>query len=304
MLRSEISRCDLDSLRRCFMAQLRPQCDGNVASLRRHLVICTGKTVVDGEWLKRPDLHRAISSRGGRPVVGTRNADVTLLVLGNLPQSVTDPVNHRSQNLLYVEEQRSHDNHVCIVDDSGISALLRGDEAPCLRSRNVGSGYIELSLPKPKDPPLPRLVPLNLVRAPQHNSTGLELDLSGLDAGTAAHQDALALLAAALTPTVARAIHTPKVDAAWISETGPATLVIAEVKSLTGAHQEQQVRLGIGQVLDYAVTLRAGPPEGVNTIVPVLVLEKQPYDPDRWAAVASAAGIVLTWAPDFTGLPR
>ena len=286
------------------MAQGRPNCDGYIPSLLDQRVLCTGRTYVDGEWLKRPDLHSAISSVGGRPVKGTRNANVTLLVLGNLPDSVTDPVNHRSQNLLYAEAQRAKGNHVCIVDDSGISALLRGDEAPCLRSRAVGSGVIELSLPAPRRPSRPRLVPLNVVIAPRHDPTGLELDLSGLDAGTAAHQKTLALLTAALMPIVAQTLNTPKVDAAWSSRTDPSVLVIAEVKSLTGAHQAQQIRLGIGQVLDYAVTLRVGPPDGVQMIRPVLVLEKQPDDPERWEAVATAAGIALTWAPAFTGLPR
>jgi len=115
------------------MAQGRPDCDGSVASLLDQRVLCTGKTYVDGEWLKRHDLHRAISREGGRPVEGTRNAKVTLLAVGDLPESVTDPVDHRSQNLVYAEEQRAKGNHVCIVDDNGITALLRGDEAPCLR---------------------------------------------------------------------------------------------------------------------------------------------------------------------------
>ena len=65
---------------------------------------------------------------------------------------------------------------------------------------------------------------------------------------------------------------------------------------------QQRHRLGIGQVLDYAVTLRSCLPNGVETIRPVLVLEKQPADPARWEAVAAAAGIELTWAPDFAGL--
>jgi len=169
------------------MAQGRPDCDGYVASLLDHRVLCTGKTYVDGEWLKRPDLRRAISSKGGRTVEGTRNASVTLVIVGDLPDSVTDPINRRSQNLVYAEEQRAKGNHICIVDESGISALLRGDEAPCLRSRAVGSGDIELSLPPPRKPSAPCLVPLKLVVAPRHDATGLELDLSGLDTGTAAH---------------------------------------------------------------------------------------------------------------------
>ena len=171
------------------MAQRRPECDGFVSSLQGERVLCTGKTYVDGESLKRSELLRAIRRKGGWTVEGTRNADVTLLVVGVLPVSVTDPVNHRSQNLVYVEDQRVKGNHVCIVDDGGINALLRGDEAPCLRSRAVGPGLTELSLPTSREVTGPRLVPLKVFGAPHHDPTGLALDLSGLDTGTAAHQE-------------------------------------------------------------------------------------------------------------------
>lgn len=249
-------------------------------------------------------LHAEIAGCGGRIVSGTRNSRITLLVLGDLPAAVTDPVNHRSQNLVYAEEQRVRGNHVCIVDDNGISALLRGESAQCLRSRVMSSGEIELSLPTQPSSSVPRLVALAVGTAPIHDPTGLELDLSGLDAGTAAHQKTLALLVAELMPTIARAVSAPRVDAAWRSSVDAGVLVIAEVKSLTGADQSQQIRLGIGQVLDYAVSLRTSPPEGIETIVPVLVLEKEPHDPNRWALVARAAGITMTWPPSFAGLRR
>jgi hypothetical protein len=285
------------------MAQIRPDCQGLVPSLRDQRVLCTGTTLVDGERTHRKVLHAAIREHGAQVVSGTRNSSITLLVVGDLPAGVTDPVNHRSQNLVYVEEQREQGNHVCIVDDNGISVLLRGDEARCLRSRAVGSGEIELSLPALPSPSAPRLVPLTVGTTATHDPTGLELDLSGLDAGTAAHQQTLALLVGALLPTVVQALSTPKADAAWSSRADASVLAVAEVKSLTGADQSQQIRLGIGQVLDYAVSLRARPPEGTETVRPVLVLEKEPDDPERWKAVAIAAGITLTWPPFFAELP-
>lgn len=51
-----------------------------------------------------------------------------------LLEVVTDPVNVRSQNLVYVDGQRRAGNHNCIVDDLGISALLEGRPASCLRT--------------------------------------------------------------------------------------------------------------------------------------------------------------------------
>jgi len=181
----------------------RPDCDGSIDSLLDQRVLCTGKIFVDGKWVQRPALHRDIRAEGARPISGTGNASVTVLVVGDLPDSVTDPINHRTQNLVYAEEQRGRGNHICIVDDNGISALLRGDEAPCLRSRGVGPGVVELSLPAPRKPTKPRLVPLSIMTAPRHEATGLELDLSGMDRGTAAHQATLSFLTVTLMPTIA-----------------------------------------------------------------------------------------------------
>ena len=75
-------------------------------------------------------------------------------------------------------------------------------------------------------------------------------------------------------------------------------MFIAEVKSLTGASEDQQIRLGIGQILDYAHQLQRARTSG--QIRPVLVLEKQPAD-TKWRSLAEASGILLTWSPHFVG---
>ncbi|MEO3785162.1 hypothetical protein ABGB12_17660 [Actinocorallia sp. B10E7] len=89
--------------------------------------------------------------------------------------------------------------------------------------------------------------------------------------------------------------NAPRFDAGWTHDDD---VFVAEVKSLTGTSEEQQIRLGIGQILDYAHQLRSTHPD--DRIRPVLVLEKQPTDP-RWTSVADQSGILLTWAPDFAG---
>lgn len=253
--------------------------------------------------MTRSDLHAVLKMRGASVVLGTRNDTVTLLVVGDLPARVTDPVNSRSRNLVYVEEQRAQENHVCIVDDYGISELLRGGAAPCLLSRALDNGEVELRAPEIAEADPPRLVPLVIGAAPVHGPLGLEVDLGALDAGSEAHQQTLRALVVSLAPTVAQAIAEPRVDAAWLS-TRAGALCVAEVKSLTGTVQSQQIRLGIGQILDYSVVLRAHPPEGVESVVPVLVLEREPDEPERWGAVCAAVGIALTWSPQFEGLPR
>ncbi|WP_329169811.1 hypothetical protein OG754_00495 [Streptomyces decoyicus] len=89
--------------------------------------------------------------------------------------------------------------------------------------------------------------------------------------------------------------NAPRFDAGWSRDDD---VFIAEVKSLTGASEDQQIRLGIGQVLDYAHQIQLARTFG--RVRPVLVLEKQSADP-RWTSLAEASGILLTWAPAFAG---
>ncbi|SEC01749.1 hypothetical protein SAMN05216483_0887 [Streptomyces sp. 2131.1] len=90
--------------------------------------------------------------------------------------------------------------------------------------------------------------------------------------------------------------NSPQFDAGWVIED---EIFIAEVKSLTGTSQDQQIRLGIGQVLDYVHQLQR--PGSGHSIRPVLVLEKRPMD-GRWASLAQAVGIRLAWGPRFEGI--
>jgi hypothetical protein len=79
----------------------------------------------------------------------------------------------------------------------------------------------------------------------------------------------------------------PAFDLAWFDGQ---TLFVVEVKSCTQDNQTQQLRLGIGQVLDYEDTLLA---RG-HTVQPVLYLEKQPADL-RWNGLTRRHGIQLIW---------
>lgn len=58
------------------------------------------------------------------------------------------------------------------------------------------------------------------------------------------------------------------------------------------------MRLGIGQVHDYAHAIRTDPPVGISTARPVLVLERE-LDDLRWSDLCGSLGILLTWDPDF-----
>ena len=87
----------------------------------------------------------------------------------------------------------------------------------------------------------------------------------------------------------------PRFDVGW--SVGD-EVYIAEVKSLSGTSQDQQIRLGMGQVLDYVHQLTRHLKTGV--LRPVLVLERRPSD-DRWQALFDSRQVLLTWAPNFPG---
>jgi hypothetical protein len=81
----------------------------------------------------------------------------------------------------------------------------------------------------------------------------------------------------------------PPYDLAWETET---TIFVAEVKSLTLANEERQLRLGLGQVLRYwhALSAQAKP------VTAVLAVEQKPAD-ETWLALCGRLGVRLLW-PD------
>jgi hypothetical protein len=74
---------------------------------------------------------------------------------------------------------------------------------------------------------------------------------------------------------------------AWETET---TIFVAEVKSLTLANEERQLRLGLGQVLRYWHALSDQP----KPVMAVLAVEERPSD-ESWLALADRLGVWLLW---------
>jgi hypothetical protein len=74
---------------------------------------------------------------------------------------------------------------------------------------------------------------------------------------------------------------------------------VAEVKSITSANEEHQLRLGLGQVLRYRHMLAADG-RAVNA---VLVPEREPSDPS-WIHLCRAVGVTLAWPAQFEELER
>lgn len=124
---------------------------------------------------------------------------------------------------------------------------------------------------------------------------GIELDWDALDRGTRAH----ASLQNALARFVAERGHTPlspapadpRFDLAW---RGPRGLVVCEVKSSTVSNGSQQLRLALGQVLEYRFLLQRDLAEPVAAVI---ALEQPP--PAAGHGYCASAGVVITTATSF-----
>jgi hypothetical protein len=104
------------------------------------------------------------------------------------------------------------------------------------------------------------------------------------------NQLAQALREAGLSPR-SRLPHEPNFDLAW--QVGD-TVFVAEVKSITGDNEEEQLRLGLGQVLRYRQRLRN---MGYERVVAVLVPERSPRD-STWKSLCQEVQVVLLAAQD------
>lgn len=82
----------------------------------------------------------------------------------------------------------------------------------------------------------------------------------------------------------------PEFDLGW--ENGE-SICIAEVKSLSHANEEKQLRLAVGQVLRYAFLLSAGRP-----VEHFIAVEREPRDPS-WLDFTAELGVSLIWPETF-----
>jgi hypothetical protein len=121
------------------------------------------------------------------------------------------------------------------------------------------------------------------------------IDPDMIDRGLSAHHATLSALAAWVTSRGLEprlpALTEPQYDLAWIDST---SLHVAEVKSITIANEEKQLRLGLGQVLRYQHQLF----RSTGMVVAWLVPERQPVDPS-WVTLAASLGVRLAWPGSF-----
>ncbi|GBQ02388.1 hypothetical protein SSP531S_38470 [Streptomyces spongiicola] len=310
-------------------------CGGTVHRLQGRTVCFTGRVLVKGEWTVRTRCAERARELQAIPKTDF-SRKVTLVVYGDLASKVvTDDRRAYSSTLVRAEAERRRGRHVCVVDADGFSKLLDGRPAPCLELRRARTGRVRpvaataserrvrpvaATASERRVHPVAATAserrvhpvvataserrvlggPLRVRRTGRRTVGDLTLDLSRLDEGTAVHEATVGALIRHLSrqgiEACGHAPGGPEFDAGWLRGED---VFIAEVKSLTGAREDQQIRLGIGQVLDYAHQLRTAYPRTVTH--PVLVLERRP-SAARWTTLADSIGLRLTWAPDFGGL--
>ncbi|GAA3822862.1 hypothetical protein FNH04_24360 [Streptomyces phyllanthi] len=277
----------------------RRGCEGWVHGLKGQTICFTGKIVLDGERMVRAECARRARQRGATTKTDF-SGGISLVVHGDLTgKQVSDQRRNYSDTLVAAERERELGHHVHVVDGAGFGELIHGLSARCLELRRPRRGGGPVVVPASATYDVLG-APLTARKVTQHGARELTVDLDALDEGTAAHESTIGALIEHLAHRHVE-VHTftrnsPRFDAGWAVGK---ELFVAEVKSLTGTSQDQQIRLGIGQVLDYAHQLRSM--ASGWSIRPVLVLEKQPAD-DRWTSLAEAIGIQLTWAPGFQGV--
>lgn len=267
-----------------------------VTSFRGHMLAFTGKVWIDGSWTIREDCVRMAKTRGAVDWKADMSGRVSLLVHGDLAsQHVTDRTRQYSKKLILADQLRRAGRPIAVVDGQGFADLVAGYPARNRKLMFAGPSDV-LVLPELGEGVLGG--PLSTRQIPVHEPSELTLNLEALDRGTAAHEATVAALSKTLEQ---RGLlpqrpgrHAPAFDLGW---TEGGVVYIAEVKSLTGTDQTQQIRLGLGQVLDYAQQIRQSR-LAVSPVQPVLVLEHEPSHP-RWIETASSAGVELIWGPTF-----
>ena len=86
----------------------------------------------------------------------------------------------------------------------------------------------------------------------------------------------------------------PYFDLAWRAG---GRLYVCEVKSTTNS-EVHQLRLAVGQILQYAQLLRRA---GLDAVSPVILIEGRPQSPE-WVELCAALSIVLLWPSEWESL--
>jgi hypothetical protein len=176
-----------------------------------------------------------------------------------------------------------------------IEALGPG-ELPFVHSPSFGSRVGQRATAKVTAPGLPYTPVDETVKTRPREPFAVDPD--EVDRGTQGHRRTQNALAAYLKSQGIKALKPgsagPAYDLAW--QKG-GTLFVAEIKSLTMRNESKQLRLALGQVLDYADQLvRQG-----HNVRAVIAAEIEPGE-RRWVELCLSLGVTLVWPGRFDAL--
>jgi len=256
-----------------------------IESVRGLEVKITGDFRLTPLRMTQPAVEELLLSRGAIVVADIRTT-TDVLVRADSPQWKYRTYGAREAELARIQ---AGGRDVGVLDVEDLLALLEGfgvwardPESAPLEAKPVGAPY-RPAVPTAQDGSL-----VLVDRDPAVLERGLR--------GHAETQNSLASFVAqyGLAPLspVGVAIQ---FDLAWADTH---ELWVAEVKSLTAQNQAVQMRLGLGQVLEYGWRLRHRHDRPVRT---VLAVESRPDDAN-WVNICGDAGVLLVWPPDFAAL--
>lgn len=259
-----------------------------VHDLRGKEVVFTGKIEGYGEE-ELAGIARKLGARDVKEWISISTTDV--LVRGHSDRWKYGDFGKKEKQTAAMQ---STGHHIQIIDAEGFFGLRSSIPAPAL-TPNVPGAFARADAKYG-----------GLVGAP-YRSASVTAPLQGdgeyyrdpdvMGRGLRAHaatQDALAELIdlQGLTP-LSSFDRQCNFDLAW--EITNESIGIAEVKSITDTNEASQIRLGLGQVLDYGHRMKA---RGFTPHL-FLVLERPPRNENHWKQLCSTHSVTLTWAPSF-----
>jgi hypothetical protein len=254
-----------------------------LTSLQDRRVVFTGYLVVDGQRITRPEAIR-LARRHGARVSSDERARVTrsvdVLIRGSNVQHAHGDWGEDEEAAAQLQR---NGHQIAVIDGDGFGALLDGGWAPILPARSVA-------------PDLPwgcrDYRPANTL------VTSLAAEPTARDLTEALRQHHLLqqrIAEAALKAeyrVISSSRHEAAFDVGWIDRGG--RLNIVEVKSLERHDQAPQLRLGLGQILDYRERLH---PDGAY-----LAVTQRPNEDRHWRQVCDSAGIKLLAPSDVSSI--
>ncbi|MCY3863671.1 MAG: hypothetical protein OXG30_06695 [bacterium] len=177
---------------------------------------------------------------------------------------------------------------ICAPSQLAIQAIEERASSGEVKSRSAGPS-VTPGQPYMRPPPGGSATPRSRV---------FRFDPDAIDRGTNAHKKVQNQLADAINARgwepLSPSDSDPLFDVGWIAADAA---WIAEVKSLTSANEERQLRLGLGQVLSYAHLVDWG----VDINRPVLAVEREPSSA-YWPDLCESHGVALSWPEAFDQL--